>query len=295
MIRQKNGPRFAMVFFVLLPALACRSQPAPAGLFNTAGAGARAADIEAAVGVICSPSDITRAKDGSVSGCRVCPKGTGFYRYGRTEWEMYAETPGHFTSPHDNNLLLNGIGCDPDESNNGGSFMFTLKSGKPRLLKYNQGLITSRCHKFAYPDGRDFLVCRGGSYLQGEGHETVFMASFDAVGTSVTRDLIVITDMTGTCSNDPRDVTVVQEADIKDIQFALQPKGSGDPGKSGEINGMTITATLGNVRCPEANMEEKMGKLPASVKTYKIEFLFDGKHFKVAPTSRAALNRFSND
>lgn len=290
MIWQKKGLRFARVFFVLLPALACRGQTGSApGLLNTARAGARAADIEAAVEVICPPRDITRSIDGSVLGCRVCPQGTDFYRYGRTEWGMYAETPGHFTSPHDDNLLLDGTGCDSDESNHGGSFMFTLKSGKPRLLKYNKGLVTSECHKFAYPDSRDFLVCQGGWYLQGEGHETVFMASFDAVGKSVTTDLLSTMDRTGTCGSDPADTSVVQDSDIKNIRF------SGEPGKSAEITAMTITATLGNVRCSQANTENKTGKLPGSVKAYEVEFLFDGKHFKVAPASRAALNRFNNN
>lgn len=294
-----NLPRtrlpFALVLLALLPALACHGQNAPAPVeFNTAGAGARVADIEAAVGLICPARAITRSKDGSVSGCSVCPAATDFHGYGHSSWQMYAETPGHFTSPQDDNLLVDGTGCDSDASNRGGSFLFTLKSGKPRLLKYNQGLVTSQCHKFAYADGRNFLVCKGGRYLQGEGVEMVFMASFDADGNGVTANLITSTDTTGTCGDDHS--TVVRESDFKDIHFSPKSPGSPDPlppGESTQIAGLAITATLGNVKCSQVAAAKTTGNLPASVKTFAIEFQFDGKHFNVAPASRSALNRFN--
>jgi hypothetical protein len=297
MNRQRNSLLFAAALLVLLPALACPGQTAPPPIeFNTAGAGAPAADIEAAVGLICPAPAITRSKDASASGCSVCPRVTDFHGYGHSSWEMYAETSGHFTAPQDDNLLLDGTGCDSDASNNGGSFMFSFQSGKPRLLKYNRGLVTSQCHKFAYADGRDFLVCKGGRYLQGEGVGAVFMASFGTDGNSVTTNLITATDTTGTCGSDRS--TVVRESDIKDIHFSPKSPGSTNPvapGESTQIAGLTITATLGNVKCSQVAAGKKTGSLPASVKTLAIEFQFDGKHFNVAPASRAALNRFNGE
>jgi len=200
-------------------------------------------------------------------------------------WGLYAVTPGHFTSPQDDNLLLDGSGCDSHANNFGGSFMFTLKSGKPRLLHYDQGLVTSQCHKFAFSDGRDFLVCQGGWTGQGENIAIVSMSSFDPTGKDVTTILFTTTDTTFTCGDDP--TTVVQESDIKDLKFSSK--------ESGEITGMTITAILGDVKCSQLKSEQKTGKLSASVKTYQIEFVFDGKRFKVAPASRAVLNRFKNN
>jgi hypothetical protein len=260
---------------------ACWGQAALAPKFNTASAGVRADDIEAAVNAICAPRDIVRSKDGSASGCRVCPKGTDFYGDGIDDWGMYAETPGHFTSPQDDNLLLDGARCDSHASNWGGSFMFTVKSGEVRLLKYDRGLHTDECHKFAFPDGRDFLICRGGSTYQGESTEMIFMAAFDAAGSGVTTKLISAMDTANTC--------------LGEIKFSPAESGrSQSPGKSVEITGLTITAMQGTTDCA-ASQNATAGKLRRNIKSYEIEFLFDGKNFTVAPASRVALRRFDTN
>jgi len=280
-----NGRHFAAVFAALLLVAACWSQSVPAPAFNTASAGVRSADIDAAVALLCLPSDITRSKAGTASGCRVCPKGTDFQAVGHSDWGVYAETPGHFTSAQDDDLLLSGSGCDSHANDFGGSFMFSFKSGKPRLLKYDQGLITDRCRKFAFADGRDFLVCEGGWTGMGENDGLVLAITFDVAGKDSTTKLVTATDTTGMCGDDPGQVA--QESDIKNIAFSTKD--------SGEITAMTVTATLGNVTCPVVKSERKTGKSAAAVKTYEIEFLFDGEHFKVAPGSRAALHRFETN
>ncbi len=281
-IGRKNGLRTAMMFAALLLARASWGQSAATPKFNTASAGVRAADIEAAVAEICPARDITRLKDGSISGCRVCPKATDFYGDKNSSWGMYAETPGHFTSAHDDNLLLDGSGCDSHARNWGGSFIFMLKSGGVHLLKYDQGIHTDECYKFAYPGGRDFLICRGGSTFQGESTEVIFMVAFDATGNAVTTKLISASDTANAC--------------LGDIKFSpVESAASAAAGTSGEIKGLTITAMQGATGCSTAQTEAKAGKLSRSVKSYEIEFLFDGKQFKVAPASRAALSRFDTD
>jgi hypothetical protein len=270
-------------FLAFLFVQTCRSQTHSPPEMNTADAGVRAADVEAAVAVICPARDFTRAKNGSVSGCRTCPEGTDFVGDAQSNWELYAQTRGHFTSPQDDNLLLDGAGCDPHSMNFGGSFMFSLKTGKPRLLKYDQGLISDQCHKFAYSDGRDFLVCRGGWTGMGENDATVFTTAFDATGKDMTTSLITVRDATYACDEDSTEP--VHNSDIKDIQFSMKD--------SGEITGLTITATSGTINCSQAKIAKKTKKLPAAVKTYQIEFHFDGKHFMVAPASKVAFDRLN--
>jgi hypothetical protein len=122
--------RFGLGLLALLFTQICWSQsPSPLQV-NTASAGVRVAEVEAAVEAICPVRDITRSKNGGVSGCRVCPQGTDFSGDTKSNWELYAETPGHFTFPQDDDLLLDGMGCDSHANNFGGSFMFSLKSGK---------------------------------------------------------------------------------------------------------------------------------------------------------------------
>jgi hypothetical protein len=58
---------------------------------------------------------------------------------------------------------------------------------------------------------------------------------------------------------------------------------------------MTITAMQGSGDCSQAQRDEKTGKPSRAVKSYDIEFLFDGQHFDVAPASRTALSRFDTN
>ena len=248
--------------------------------FNTAGGGAKAADIEAAVSLICPAGKMTRTKNGGVSGCNVCPRETDFYGDNASNWEMYAETPGHFASPQAENLLLSGTGCDSHANNFGGTFVFAVNVGKVRLVRYEQGLITDQCLKFGYADGRDGLVCRGGWFGQGEGDVYVFVVSFDAMGGSTHKNLIQSTDTTGTCALDGSQL--VERSEIKDLQLARKPG-------EASVTGLTITATLGKVKCGQLQTKST----PNAVKTYAIEFGFDGKRFTVAEASKAALARFT--
>jgi hypothetical protein len=240
------------------------------------------ADVEAAVGLLCQARDLTRSKAGKVSGCRVCPEGTDYRGVGTSEWELRTATAGHFTAVDDDNLLLSGSGCDSHAMNFGGSFVFAKTAGGTRKIRYDKGLLTDQCHEFGYPDGRDFLVCRGGWGGQGENDENVFMAGFGASGKGIVRYLLSTTDTTGSCGEDG--TVRVQESGITGIEFS--------PKDSRAITGLTITATLGNVSCGLAKRRTKADKTASPVKSYEIAFVFNGRGFQVTPESRAAYLRF---
>jgi hypothetical protein len=198
-------------------------------------------------------------------------------------WGVYGTTFGHFTSPTDDNLLLSGAGCDSHAMNWGGSFLFTFNQGQPKVVRYDQGLITDKCHKFALAGGREFLVCQGGWTGQGENVSTVFSAAFDATGKDTQEFLFSTTDTGGNCG-DPND-TQVRFTSVQDVQFT-----SKDPGVP---SGMTITAYLADLTCAKLLAKRAPGALPAGVKTYKIEFAFDGKEFQPSPASKATLKLFN--
>ncbi len=199
----------------------------------------------------------------------------------RSEWELRSGTMwGHFTSPNAENLLVTGFGCDSHANNFGGSYMFTRKAGRLRLLKYDPALFVDDCHVFPYADGRDFLVCKGGWFGMGEGTGWVFVATFDATGEDKDTTLFMVKDTTGTCGSDP--AQVVHSSDITDLKFSTK--------ENGELTGMTMM--LGNIRCSQVGELQKGKTAPASLKTYEIEFTFDGKSFHVTPQSRKSLALF---
>lgn len=251
---------------------------------NAAWDGVNGADVESAVRLICSEKNMTRGKNGQVDGCRVCPDGTSFAGDDASKLELYTKIPGHFTSAKADNLILSTSGCEPHAANFGGSYMFAIADGKTRLVRYNAGLITDQCHKFSFTDGRDYLVCRGGWAGQGEVDDTVSMTAFTAAGKPLASTLLSIRDTRGECRDESQSA---RESEIKGIQFT--------PPESAQITGLTITATLGNVSCASI---ERPGRSRAkakagAVKTYDLEFVFDGKGFKVTPGSRTALNRLT--
>ena len=124
-------------------------------------------------------------------------------------WELRNTLTGHFTSAQDNELIVGGFNCDSHANNFGGSFIFSLKTGKPRLLKYDSGLITDSCHKFRYADGREFLVCRGGWTGQGENDATVFLTRFDTTGKNADTVIFTTSDATANCGDDSSDESSV--------------------------------------------------------------------------------------
>jgi len=243
------------------------------------------ADIDAAVRLICPAGKITHDKDGKTSGCRVCPKATDFFGQPRISWEMRAEMAGHFTSAKNSSLLLDGTGCDAHANNLGGTFVFAVTGEKVRLLRYENGLITDQCQRFAYADGRDGLACRGGWMGQGEADLTVFVSSFDATGRPTSKVLIHVSDTTGTCGEDKEQA--VEQGGISEVQFVPKPQAA-----PGEITGLTIKAYTGGVKCSVVEAVQKTRRAPASVKNYTIEYTFDGRQFRLAPGSRAALAKF---
>lgn len=259
-----------------------RGQGQTAQSSNTAAPAASQADIEAAVAALCKPADIIRSKNGNASGCKNCPEGTDFFGQHMGEWELRNSLSGHFTSAQNNDLILGGFHCDSHASNFGGSFIFSLKSGKPRLLKYDNGLVIEQCHKFRYADDRDFLVCRGGWSGQGEYDGYFFLTRFDATGKDSQTVIFSTRNTEGSCGDGSGGS--VEGSDIKDAKFSATD--------SGELTGMTITATNGTITCAQAKVKRAPGEEPPSMKTYEIQFLFDGKQFSVAPASKAALRVF---
>jgi hypothetical protein len=274
---------FALACLFVPTSPVCRSQSRAAQTSSIATPTANQTDVEAAVALLCKPADVIRSQNGNASGCKSCPQGTDFFGQNMGEWELRNSLSGHFTSAQANELLVGGFNCDSHANNFGGSFLFSLKSGKPQLLRYDNGLLTDQCHKFPFADGREFLVCRGGWSGQGLNDSSVFMAQFEATGKDADTLIFTTSDATATCIGDS--TTVVPESQIKDVKFSSK--------ESTQLTGMAIIATHGDVTCTEAQVKPAPGKNSPSVKTYEIQYLFDGKQFTVSPRSKSTLRVFA--
>jgi hypothetical protein len=273
---------FVFVSFSISTSSVCRSQSRAGSTATAASTTTNQADVEAAVALLCKSTDVIRSQNRNISGCKSCPKGTDFFGQNMGEWELRNSLTGHFTSAQEDDLIVGGFNCDSHANNFGGSFIFSMKTSNPRLLRYDSGLVTDSCHKFPYADGREFLVCRGGWSGQGMNDSHIFLSRFDAAGKNSDAVIFGTSDATASCGDDP--ATKVPSSGIKDIKFSSKD--------SGELTGMTITATFGQVTCSEVSAKRAPGKDFSSVKTYELHYNFDGKQFTIAPESKAALKVF---
>lgn len=296
-MKVNSGFAFFLSFllFLLLGQTACGGQAVPPPSF---GVGADHAEIVDALAEICPGSNISWNEDGSVSGCSICPAGTTFQdeRGEGFQLQLRRATFGHFTSPQADSIVLSFVGCEPHSTNFGGSFVFVLESGRPRISAYNQALITERCHKLSFPNGRDFLVCQIQWGGQGMQWSYIYSVAFERDGKSEITPIFTTEDTVGTCGENPEGTPAgpVQRSSIENIRFAdLNGDGKTD---------IAITATLGRKlltaaerrACLRAQAKSDVGKggprIPAQ--KHEIKLLFDGNHFKVAPASRATIKLF---
>src|SRR5580704_13426516 len=103
---------FILLVFAVVLSSACRGQGHTVQPLGIVPPSASTVDIEAAVSLLCKPADITRSKNGAISGCKACPEGTDFFGQNMGEWDLGKATVGHFTSTSDANLILGSFNCD---------------------------------------------------------------------------------------------------------------------------------------------------------------------------------------
>lgn len=269
-------------------------------VFESGATDVQANQIAEALADICPNGEVTKTSDGRATGCRGCPAGTAFQdeRGEGWSWELRSSTAGHFTSKADN-LLLSGAGCEPHSLDFGGSFLFILRPDRPELLTYNQGLITDHCHKLRADNGRDDLVCQNAYGGQGTTWRFVYLVSFEADGKSRREPIFTAIDTIDTCGYGPEGIEItgpVQHSEIEAVSF---PDLNGD----GRAD-LLITASLGKKLLTQGEREMCMQKtgtmnwdsyepaVAVPTKDYRIEFLFDGKRFRVTPRSEATLELF---
>ncbi len=246
-------------------------------------------EIANAVAQICSPNEII-LKSGDPVGCQSCPSGSDFEENPTLGWHLEHVTTGHFTSANQENIILSSLGCESHARNFGGSFILLRDPVKPKLLRYNPSLITTRCHKSRFADGRDFLVCQDEWGAQEWLWSSIYAIAFDEAGTgSVFSRLFETFDSALTCGEDSdgKPGGSVQSSKIKSVRFQE---------RNGELVGLSLTVTLGKKQLSQIERDacQQNGATPTPIPEngYSINFSVQGREFKVDPASSAAFKLF---
>ncbi len=292
-----RGVALSFVVACLLVARAAHGQTSAWGLRQDAPQ-ASPVTVAKALAQICPSNAIIRNAASEPAGCQVCPPGTTSERLGMPgqqegRWVVSGKTLGRFTSADSVNLLLEGDGCEPHANNFGGTFVFSLREGSPKLLRYDAGLMTSPCRELRLRDGRNFLVCENDWQNQGWQSSFVYSLVFGVDGEARRTFLFMTHDSTGTCG-DPTAVNagdrVIQASDIRSVRF-LDLNGDGLPD-------LVLKVALGKKRMTAAEWKEcwdaSSGFNGPSIPTriYTIRYLFDGNTFHPTASGRATLKLF---
>jgi hypothetical protein len=234
-----------------------------------------------------------------------CPTGTSFHGEDMDR-TLQRVTRGHFLSPKSDDVVLSIGGCEAHDTNFGGSILLTRRSGHWTMLWYKAGVHTGQCHKVPLADGREILACTGEDGSQGFYLRTLYVEdllkpslSLRAAGKG---GFFTAWDDTTTClfwirESEP-DPSHITRSYIERVEF-------GPPQKNGPPT-ISITATVGKkVLTPEelhACTESKFSKIldPGLIffppmKTYHLEFFFDGHTYKPTPARAVAVKLFATN
>jgi hypothetical protein len=228
------------------------------------------------------------ACEGKVDGgaCDMCPQGSSVGGGGFTLKKVIL---GHFLGPRSTDALVTASGCEQMHASVGWGFLLTRREKEWQAVDEVLGLELDHCHRMAFRSGRDLLVCedyRMESFQLMQSVTAVF-----AKGESIAfRNLLTAADTTRLCDQQSR----VQKARIEKVEFRDQ---NGDG-----IEQVSFTASLGTMADSErrrkicADIDDGKFKArrpePPVRKSYKIDYQFDGRQFRLLKESEAAAKLF---
>lgn len=231
---------------------------------------------------------------GKYVGCATgCSDATGFGKFGdRFPWTFVKVTLGHFLSAISDDAVLLMSGCEPHSENFGGTLLLTRKSGRWSVLWYKGGVETAKCHKIALHDGREILVCIGTYGAQGSiwtdlyvedllDPKPTLMAGNDGTFFETLDDTLTCGWQQGAPQPDSDPVI---RSRIDKVEF------SGD-----NTPLVSVTASFGTKRMTAEEVQSCMvnrGAFFPRMKTYRMEFVYDGRGFKPTPGSIETVRIF---
>ena len=217
--------------------------------------------------------------------CRESPDETGFDCYPTATMV----TRGHFLSPKSDDALLAFHACESHSAHFGSTALLTREGGTWRRLWSKPGLITDRCHRMPLRSGRQMLVCELDEGAPGFVWTDIYLLDvLDETGVSRDDDddhrTIFTAEESIPCGGPADDVIgePIARAYIDRVEFHRRPSGDGQ--------NITVFAQYGKTAMTAEMIAACSGP---PTKPYRIDFLFDGRAYKVAAQSASALRAFS--
>ena len=218
--------------------------------------------------------------------CDSCPGGSSLPGIG---FSLGRVIFGHFVGADSEDAFVTVSGCEEKHASIGWGFLVTRRAGTWKSLEEVLGLVLDNCHGMRFRSGRQLLVCE--DYLMDQFNLMHNVTAVFAKGESIGfRHLLTATDTTRMCSEQPRP----QKAQIDKIEFRdLNGDGIEDVALTVSF-GMLADSERRQQLCQDAQ-DDKPGvrrPQPKVMKSYRIEYLFDGLRFTLTKASQAAAKLF---
>jgi len=168
---------------------------------------------------------------------------------------------------------LSYYGCASHIYQHGGSVLLRKVSGSWEFVDHELSIITDHCQTYRLHDGRDILLCQSEDGGQGQLTNWVFTCDFNdtKAGEQV---LIHVSDTSGTCW-DREVVGSIDKIVVGDL-------------KGDRVSDLSVFAQSKAVHVPR-EARDKFGChehfRPSPGPYYRVDFLFNGTSFTVAPWS----------
>jgi hypothetical protein len=206
-------------------------------------------------------------------------------------------THGHFLSESSEDAALSMEGCEPHSENFAGTILLSRHDHRWVMDWYKQGLVTDQCHKIRLDSGREILACMGQFGAQGFARTELYIADLLSPTGSLMAggggEFFHVSDTTGTCGSDLMNNanvdritrTVIDRVEFRGVLLSVTAEFGQKQGTLEEVQRCIGEMNAGGFRAPP--------KFWPPTKTYRIDFVFDGKTYRVAPASAGSARIFA--
>lgn len=213
--------------------------------------------------------------------CKTFPGGGSDWAGG---WKITGVLRGHFLAADSEDAVLAEEGCLPHAAFFGGSFLVTKRSDAWVQVRFLEGLITNQCHKIAASDGRDVLICQHSYGGQGYVFRDLQFVDFKSAPAAQDRIIFRAANTVATCGWSATDGPPfpVENAYVVRIEFTPAS--------------MSVYARYGSAMLNRQQVDDcnRQHWPIVPTKPYRLDFLFDGQSFHIAPASREAAKLFAH-
>jgi|GEM_PF-1198676 len=212
--------------------------------------------------------------------CSPCP---GFADSGFDDgMTLEAVTYGKFLKGKDTYALLDLSGCEPHVNNFGGSVLLRWQGlTRWKFVKYAPGYRTENCLKYPAQDGRDLLLCEAGYAGMGTVISSLLLEDLsqkEAAG----QQLFSTSDSSGAC---------LESGSVQELLEWKQIKLNGDRYPDLRATVKSGVYTRDTTQKDACSVVLKAG----SVRTYTLEYSFDGAKFTPTQATRGFLKQLLKD